>query len=436
MKPRGNNAGEGSLRLGRKFWISFLTACVIVFVVETLFDRLVETEGLPGLTQSVFNFTGLYQWMVGARRKPLQRVTAVVKIDSKNDAGAIGKDDICGQREQTARTVCRIGQAFPKVIVLDKFYGTKECGKPNEDLRNALRVVSQHIPVVVGRLVPDDSVLVESRERYYLEPSLAFVKEAGSKMAEGVVNIDRDTRKLPLQWLLYPSKEDAQRGQGLQWYDTLALAAAKQFDGNLLVNRPRLWYLLNHHRNPYIGFLREDEFHPILVSEVLASPGASAGSNQEAAEKAFCADEKSLMDPLKISGKVVVIGELDPIGDVHQSVVRKLPGYVMQANFIEALLDDRYYRPMPVLDYVYGFVILAALELILIVYERRWIRMALLIAGLLVASVGVLYLTTTVMEWYVNPIPVGLMTVLVKLLGVLFTWSRGQGRAVAAASPN
>ncbi len=356
---------------------------------------------------------------MGADRNPVVRFTAVVKIDSDYDPRAIGSNDVCGQREQIAQMVCQIRRASPQVIVIDKFYGFKECGKPNEDLQRAFLEVSQNVPIVLGRLVADEPVNVDSQDRYYLTPSLKFATAAGANLAFGVVNIDRDSRKLPWQWQLYPNKEDAQAGTSLQLYDTLALTAARKYDDSLLVNHPRLNYLFNHHEHPYISFLREDEFHPMTVSEILTDSEVSGSSEDQNGQKIFCATKEPAKNLLKMGGMVVVIGE-QSMSDMHQSVVGRLPGYLMQANFIEALLDDRYYRAMPVLDYVYGFLFLATLELILILYRAHWIKVVFFMTLLLLASVSALWLTVKLLHWYVNPVPVGLTAVAVRIGGVLF----------------
>jgi hypothetical protein len=83
-------------------------------------------------------------------------------------------------------------------------------------------------------------------------------------------------------------------------------------------------------------------------------------------------------------------------------------------------LDDRYYLPVPILDYVFGFAILAALELILIVYRGRWFTMALLTAALFLAAFALLYLIALNLRWYVNPMLVGATAILIKSLNLLF----------------
>lgn len=97
-----------------------------------------------------------------------------------------------------------------------------------------------------------------------------------------------------------------------------------------------------------------------------------------------------------------------------------MPGVYAQANYMEALLDDRYFRPLPFLDYVFGLVILAAFELILIAYRGRWLMKLLSVGVLFVATVAALYMTIMHLGWYVNPSSVGVAAVAIKLLHMAF----------------
>ncbi|MGA7926678.1 MAG: CHASE2 domain-containing protein, partial [Candidatus Sulfotelmatobacter sp.] len=47
----------------------------------------------------------------------------------------------------------------------------------------------------------------------------------------------------------------------------------------------------------------------------------------------------------EIRGNIVLIGERTD-RDQHNTVNGKMPGYELQANYIEALLDDRYFTPV------------------------------------------------------------------------------------------
>ena len=59
---------------------------------------------------------------------------------------------------------------------------------------------------------------------------------------------------------------------------------------------------------------------------------------------------------MQIAGHVVIIGEINHELDDHLTIVGRMSGLLVQANYIEALLDDRLFRPMPVLDYALGFL--------------------------------------------------------------------------------
>jgi CHASE2 domain-containing sensor protein len=85
-------------------------------------------------------------------------------------------------------------------------------------------------------------------------------------------------------------------------------------------------------------------------------------------------------------GRVVIIGEDVTDADRHDTVVGGLPGYMLQANYIESLLDDRLIRPVPEgLNMMAGLRFFAAFEYIAWRYHERriypfsWI--AVLIAG-------------------------------------------------------
>jgi hypothetical protein len=94
--------------------------------------------------------------------------------------------------------------------------------------------------------------------------------------------------------------------------------------------------LLYEGRHPYSSFTARKDL-----------PTASAAS-------IYCLDppEQSVIDCSRVSpardfdltGRIAVIG--DASGDTHESVLGEVPGVVLHANYIEALLDDRYYIPL------------------------------------------------------------------------------------------
>jgi CHASE2 domain-containing sensor protein len=95
---------------------------------------------------------------------------------------------------------------------------------------------------------------------------------------------------------------------------TIAFAAARLYDSTI-ENQA----LLKGTENPFTSFISEGLFHPIESSEVLS------GS----------------FDVRQLQRKIVLIG--DGMKDMHESVVGRVPGVVLQANYIESLLDERYF---------------------------------------------------------------------------------------------
>ena len=350
------------------FGCVFLVTCVLAAGIDEWVDRGIAS-GESGVTSAALAFSGLYQRMVATPRNPIPRYTAVVEIDPERDPGSVGLLDLCRQRQMMSVLIRRIAAAMPGVIVIDKFFGETSCpGGINAALIAA--------------------------------------------MSEVIVNIDRDTRKLPLEWQVYRSKADMDRDTGQVWRETLALTAAKAYEkGNLEARHPYLAKLLHSVRNPYISFLDLDQFKPYryLAGFVLCGREVKPGEDATA-----CPGAPSELSAL--SGKIVVIGEISRDQDVKTTVVGQIPGVYLQANFIEALLDDRYYEGSPVLNYVFGFLFLASVEIILVVFRSSWAKKLGAIGLLVLAMLFLLYIVITDFHRYVNPVPFIALALLLRAL--------------------
>jgi CHASE2 domain-containing sensor protein len=298
--------------------------------------------------------------------------------------------------------VTRLAAARPGAIVIDKYFGDRACpGNINENLIAAMTEVNAKVPVVIGRRVapePDDD--------YLLPSSLS-----GLGLREAIVNIDLDTRKLPLKWLVFPSKADKDHDTRQVLRETLALTAAQAYEkGQLEAEHPRLAKLLNPVRHPYISFLDLDQFKPyrLLAGFVLCGRPVKQGE-----DATTCVAPSS--DLGVVSGKIVVIGEISD-QDIKSTVVGRIPGVFLQANFIEALLDDRYYEGYPLLNYVFGFLFLAGLEAILMVFRVSWMKKLGAIVALMIAMLFLLYIVISNLQLYVNPLPFIVLALLVRAL--------------------
>ncbi len=396
----------------------FLVASVLTFGFDRWVDLGITESG--GVAQATFTISGMYQKIVAAPRNPIPHYTAVVEIDPERDPGSIGMLDLCGQRKMMTVLLPRIAAERPSAIAIDKYYAQKACPDDiNKNLMAAMTDVNARVPVVIGRRVdPDDGFLL---------PSLL----SGLGLREAILNIDPDTRKLPLKWLVFPSKADKDHDTRQLWRETLALKVAQAYGkGQLEAEHPRLAKLLNPVQHPYISFLDLDQFKPyrLLAGVVLCGRQVKQGEDATACPA-------SSNDLGVLSGKIVVIGEITD-QDEKSTVVGRIPGVFLQANFIEALLDDRYYEGYPWLNYVFGFLFLAGFEAILMVFRRSWIKKLGAIIVLLIALLILLYIVISNLRWYVNPIPFIALALLVRaLVGNRFPRGGGAGTPVSGPAP-
>lgn len=401
-------------RAGRRFWIPFFLTCALVAFLEHEFESIIDSDEYPGVVQTVFGLTGLYQWLVTGVHFPYPRYTAIVAIDSDKEPKIPNNHQICSQRKVIGELIGRVHAASPAVIAVDKYFGTRyECAE-TDDLRKAIESASRDTVVIVGRRVDDHVVSTKAGDRNFLLPSVNFGKQS-PRFQEAVVNIDPDTRKIPLRWEVYESKEQAEQSTAApEWHNTLALQAALAYPGRLLQKNRRISSFIERSENPFTSFLKEDDFEPILAGQMLS--GAVPGSTSKGRPS------EPLPQDLRqrFAGRVVLIGEIDPDIDDHLTVVGRMSGLLLQANYIEALLDDRVFRPVRLLDYVFGFAILVGLEVTLIVFRAKEIWLALALVGLLGFSFFVLLLLVKLFGLYVDPAPLSIVPVMTKILSSLF----------------
>jgi CHASE2 domain-containing sensor protein len=162
---------------------------------------------------------------------------------------------------------------------------------------------------------------------------------------------------------------------------------------------------------PDISFLDLKQFNHFrfLAGYVLCGRDVKPGENAIA-----CSGQGRELKVLR--GKVVLIGELNRDEDEHSTVMGRIPGLYLQANFIEALLDDRYYQGMPDLNYALGFAFLVCLEAILVFLGSSWVKKAAAIAILVLGILSLLYIIISDLHWYVNPLPIFTLVLLLRAL--------------------
>ena len=410
-----------------RFVLLFLLACLLTLGLEALAEHAIDSASKtqPGFAPSVFELSGVYQTIVASGpAKPGPRFAAVVVLEPSRDPSLL---NICKQRAFLAALLGAVAKLSPTLIVIDKYFGATSCpleGSSTIALQTTIREVGRSIPIVVGRRVDVGKRTGTHGPEGWprLLPALPLAQDA--KIHEGIVNVDQDTRRLPLGWTV--QTDDGR----VVWRRTLALEAAQIHDPTLLDKSPRLARLIRDHQHPYIGFL---SLHALETYATFTTDDIFCARPEERHRvKAGC-PATAPRDTGYLSGRIALIGEYNMDLDSHFSVVGEVPGYILQANYVEALLDGRYFRAVDGwVNYVAGFLIYLAFHWVLITHHHAlqvsagWrVPLVLLQAlgwsiAVIVVTIGLLYLIVVHAGWYVNPSAIGMLALVIKFSELIF----------------
>jgi hypothetical protein len=262
-------------------------------------------------------------------RKPRPHLTRLVIV-----ASPPGHDfSPCERRAYLARLINRLSDFNPGIIVLDySFRPRNDCTKGETlELQAAIDSLGEKTPIIVGRYTWTEQELRDNNLTALLDHLKAHgfseydqviastdVNPHSKVVSLGLLRLDCDTRKIPLLWRgrLYSESDLALVNPST--VPTISLLAARAYDDAIDL---QLTSAFAKHQNPFTSFVRQPAFSPVKASEILADPIPSNKFN--------------------LSSKIVVVGE--ETGDIHESVLGRVPGAVLQANYIESLLDDRYF---------------------------------------------------------------------------------------------
>jgi hypothetical protein len=338
-----------------------------------------------------FSPTSLYPWTSSWFRKPTTDHVAIVTVGEPDEA----LSDQCDRRAFIADVIDGIRAVSPKAIAIDYAFGQGNClddhGLPlTRKLRKALIAASNTSVVVLGQAAyrQEDleanwpSKFLETRQRGFDGTDLlprglpgAFA-DLDSRVKPGLIQLNSDYRKIPLNWPTF-SESDGRRIT----VDTLSVAAARSFSGDQTL-LDRISDLQKAGKHPFTSFAREEQFAIISATSIACVQIDSAQcETRNTARFSFLTD------------RVVLISVVDPEqnSDVHETLIGKVPGVILQANYIESLLDHRFLRPVDKLIQVsVGLAWFALIELLLKHWPARGWR------GLLYPLVTVVFLWTII----------------------------------------
>jgi hypothetical protein len=417
---------KGRLHPSRRrivFAVQFLVASLLAFSAEKALEYQFESGGAASnpLTQPVLAIDAVYhRIVVSGPRKPRPHFTTLIEIASKTDPGVPSRDRICDQRAFLGILLTKLAGAHVAAVVIDKHFKADVC-RPDDPgttaLRNGARALCDTgTPLVVARTAvqPD---LDHGYPRIVKDEELSAPSRP-CELAWGIDNTNPDTRRVPLIWYCQrlnggPDEVDA--------YPGLALAASRAVDLDLEKSNKRLAGFVESGTHPYTSFVRPEQWdgYWLTAGQVVCGRPIAAYADWQSCGATPINDAVRR----RLHGRVVVIGEVSPYEDQHAAVIGNVPGYLLQANFIESILDDRLYSPMSeFVNYLAGFAFFALCEYVLEEGSRRGlIRTVIALIALVVSAAAIVYFVILHLGYYLNPAAVSVMYIIVKVSSAIFS---------------
>jgi hypothetical protein len=272
----------------------------------------------------------------------------------------------CRRRIYLAELFKALSRLSPKVVVVDMWLDPQACSdtESTKTLLVELDQFSQQVPVVFGIGAYDYGELLSRWPAEFAEisnrtpgfktaelismPTTRPMLSNSRNITEGLVELNSDSRKIPLSWRIYDDFASVGQPGQPRRLDTISVAAVRALDpGRAVLKsvgalRPDGSPIPSVELHPYTSLLREDEI-PIArsIDVICDRPTNDLWKNVCQTFPTYKSDSAGL------TGRVVLIGQAGIGGDVHSSFIGNVPGVILQANYIESLLDGRVYRPVP-----------------------------------------------------------------------------------------
>jgi len=345
----GENGGQKKRTLRRAifFWLIYLLVVSALFGLENIQELLESIPAASGMADALAHFSSRYQRLALTPRPLEAHYTALVNIDPALEKPSPGP---CALRALVAELLPKVASTGPALITVDIGFAKdrpgESCGEGTPEtvaLRAAIESAAASTPLVLGLRGKTVSHMFdreerELRQRGFAENEILFLAPIEVKSANVHFGSDfpnRDVGKVPILWY---GTEAATGKPGQE--KSLALVTAETYQASFPKGNARFRELERGDSHPFAAFLETDDFAVVEASELLAGAGDHARD--------------------ALHGRVVVMG-LNNNDDLWGTPVGKVPGYVLHANYIEALLDDRVYRPLKlvwrfVLSFVWFFV--------------------------------------------------------------------------------
>jgi hypothetical protein len=236
-------------------------------------------------------------------------------------------------------------------------------------LRETIQTISQEIPIVIGihAETPEDLAQMQDGE-LTPEQKAAFQKADlmltppislgdSPNIAYGLMTLDEARGRIPISWKVFnPGSVPHVRS-----VKTISVLAAEAYDASSSAqDHFRTLESRGQREHPYTDLISSKQIPSLSAVQVLCNGGYSQGANWRA-----CAPGKYGQSLLR--GHIAVIGEYTK-SDLHTSPLGTVFGPVLQANYLESILDTRYTWPVNTLA-AFGLGLLW-FAIVLVILER------------------------------------------------------------------
>jgi CHASE2 domain-containing sensor protein len=317
---------SGATNIGRMYvreGVALIMAAILLLFIEYL----------PQITNWLGNAGARYQLFITAGpRELMPRYTTLIEIAYPREPANIAFINVCEQREFLARLLRVVAEGSPAVVVVDKYFNSDVCAARPEAhaaLADALRVLTaKRIPAIVGRFISNQNVL---------DPALPLGQEVPG-VQEAAINFHPQVQRIAFEWWPMNPATNAQ-----EVLPTVPWAAAVARSPRLVQDSRRVRKYYSRNRSPFVSLLPMSSFEGYRH----AALQILCGTTDSHVSWRSCATPSADTSAQLLRGRVVLIGESTAGLDQHATDVGYMPGVMLQANLVEALLDGRLFTPVP-----------------------------------------------------------------------------------------
>jgi hypothetical protein len=353
------------LRRDRKRWILYVGIAFFAVAIEQG-GELLNAIGISNPSNATIFPSLLYhKFATAGYRKPRPHFVRLVTLSPSSEPAELF-GDACKKREFVAALLKRVMEDSPSLVVLHFWY-PEYCNKAREDmdrhrkLETAISSASEHFPVVVGLSSHTLDEMEKEHDPYVKDLEKAGfgrsdllldnnVQFSGKNISYAILRLNADNRRIPIFWFAYENRSAVMTKSKPNRYDALPYIVAREHDRQV----PELLTKITAANElPFTSFISESRFQAISGIDLLCGRTLSPEEEWRDCKPPNRADSR--FDLLK-GGHIIMIVE-NTERDHNESPLGNVPGYVLQANYIESLLDDRYFRPTPpVLEFIFSLI--------------------------------------------------------------------------------